>query len=702
MKGAIFMKKRWFLGLFSVLLCTAFLLIGCENKGGQKESLRVLCIGNSYSRDSMYYVHSLAKLDGYPIETACLEADSASLRDHAYNFSYRFRKYQYWKTDASGTLVLAEDKCEATKALEDGTWDVIILQHDPITVGLPGTYGGDLDYLIDYLRDKTGAKLYWNMSWAMENQGQLGEYDDAFANYYENSQALMYNAIVDNLEKYIAGPGALFEQDFTGWIPTGAVIQHLRQTLEHDRQLTRNGYNLSLDIGRMAAATTVVKTLVPDFNLKKITGKAVAAFIDTDKLDEAIQDTDFSAYQFNKNHVNTVIDAVYACSNGNIPQRLATPEQPKSENADVTLVQKAAPLKVFFPDAAVLGDGTIIAGNYENVSHLPSYMEYADKLQEGSGVLKIYTGSSDGIAWNYDEPLLTIDQTQLEDWGIANIFGRYHSNSSNYTIMADPRDPNLAVVHADVTGDGTPEEVLLLTFFVYLYEERTANVHCYLTYSTDSGNNWAIPQELLTDSLQTCLKRGNIAAFADGQILIPYYRDNTAGSFLMAFDHNSKSWVLLADNEIPNLAAEESEKFNEVSLVAPDPDSDTVFAFCRDNGTLLRSEDRGATWELLGNEEGVIHQPGFAIMDSDQVLVTWALTQRPRNVYGKVFHTDGEWADTQANLIYETPAQTPPDMGDPSGVILEDGCALIVAYDTAYRSIVGVYTDLGQSQWQAK
>lgn len=667
----------------------------------------MLCIGNSYSRDCMYYVNSIGKLDGYSIEAAYLEADSASLRDHAYNFAYRFRKYQYWKTDSSGNWVLSEKNCEASKAIEDGSWDMIILQHDPITVGLPGTYGGDLEYLIDYLQDKTNAKLYWNMSWAIEESGQVGEYAESFATYYENSQALMYNAIITNLEKHIAGSNATFKGDFADWIPTGAVIQQLRQTLEHDRQLTRNGYNLSFDIGRLAAATTVVKTLVPDFNLSRVTGKSVAGFIDSDKLDEATQETDASAYRFEKDHVTLVNDAVMLlCGQEGLPNPLAVPIASPSENADVTLVQTAAPLKVFFPDAAVLGDGTIIAGNYENVSHLPSYMEYADKLQEGSGVLKIYSGSADGSTWNYDDPLLTIDHEQMEAWGIASITGRYEamkSGSNKYVVMADPRDPNLAVAHIDMNGDGTSEEVLLLTFFVYLYEEKATTTHCYLTYSTDSGKNWATPQELLTESLQTCLKRGNIAVFSDGQILVPYYRSsNIAGSFLMKFDCNAKSWILLNDSEIPNLATEESEKFNEVSLVAPDPDSNTVFAFCRENGTVLRSEDRGASWEPIGNEDGLIHQPGFAVIDTNKVLVTWALTQRPRNVYGKIFHIDGDWSDTQANLIYATPDQTPPDMGDPSCMILKDGRALIVAYDTAFRSIVGVYADLNETQWQPK
>ena len=163
----------------------------------------------------------------------------------------------------------------------------------------------------------------------------------------------------------------------------------------------------------------------------------------------------------------------------------------------------------------------------------------------------------------------------------------------------------------------------------------------------------------------------------------------------MEYDVGAKEWCLLHDSEVANFAPEEGENFNEVSFVAPDPDADAVYAYCRENGIVLRSDDRGNSWELLANEDGLIHQPGFTVLDKDSVFVTWALTSvRPRPTYGKVFHVNKGWEATKAELIYASPVTERHDAADPSCALLQDGRVLVVSYDTAFRSIVGNFVEI--------
>lgn len=697
------MKRKAMIWL--MVLCCFALLGGCavQNQQDPKTPLKVLNIGNSYSRDCMHYLTALAALDGYEIDAACLEAENAALRDHANNLAFYAQNYTYWRSGDQGELI-SRGSAAIRDVLKQDNWDVVILQHNPYASGFATTYNGDLKYLLDYIGAETDAKIYWNMSWTVSG-GEKGIFSSELDGYYGGSPARMYNAIVDCLDRYIAGENAVFGAQFHGVIPTGAAIQNLRGTLPHDKELTSNGANLSFDIGRLTASMTLIQTLLPNFDMGKIRPDTVAPFLNTGKLDAGTGAEDLSSYVYEEEHLALAVDAVRsACEHAGIPEKLAVEPAQTSSTADVTLLQAEAPMVTYFPDAAVLSDGSVILGAYENVAHRPM------EVKAGGGRLIVWAGGKDGTNEDAREPLLIVDETQMEAWGICEISDRYHllkSGKFDYQIAVDPRDPNFGIVNADMNGDGTKEEVLLFTFWVYLYSEIgdtiKSKTQLYMCWSTDGGTTWSDPQRILRqNTAKGGIKRGNLASFSDGQILIPCYTSNTAAGLLMEYSVNEGKWILLADNPVPNFAADESEVFNEVSFVAPDPDSDVTYAFCRENGTVLKSKDRGKTWELIGNQEGLIHQPGFAIVDKDRVFTTWALTKRPRNTYGKVFYVNGDWEDTQARLIYESSEQARHDMADPSCVLLADGRILTVSYDTAYRSIVGVYSDLSDPCWAPK
>jgi len=640
---------------FLLVLCP---LVGCEKISTQTppgDTMNILAIG-SYGKDILTYLEPLAAAGGYPVNAAYLDVPGSTLRTLAKAFSSNSNSFTYYEAD--GTAFTSQEGVTADEILSRD-WDVVILQQAVVFSGFRSTYDADLKYLTDFIHDKTDAKLYWNMSWAAEDS-LTDETLSTFYNYYD--AGTMYNAIIDCLETGIVGNEA-----FSGWIPSGAVIEQIRGQYG---AMTANGHNLSAEEGLLAASLTTINTLLPDYDLKKAT-----------------------CDQISGDALSVIISAVESnCKSGTIPKKTEVAAIPANENADITIGQAVSPMRLHFPDLAVLNDGTVIVGAYENIYHKPT-----EGYQEGVGRLLLWSSSDNGATWNYDAPLLIIDQAQIEAWGLAELSNRYEaiqSGNTNYVFMADPRDPNLSVVNADMDGDGAAEEVLLYTFWIKFYTETQTTNKCYMIHSTDGGRTWSMPQNLVQVTGIDIVKRGDIASFSNGQILIPYYKGKRAGGLLMEYDPGLGEWVLLHDSEVTNFETEESENFNEVSFVATNPDSNTVFAYCRENGTVLRSDDRGVTWDLLANEDGLIHQPGFTVLDENRAYVTWALTAvRPRPTYGKVFDVTKGWDATTAQLHYASPVTERHDTGDPSCALLADGRVLVICYDTAYRSVVGVYVD---------
>lgn len=697
------MLKRTVIFILTLMLCCTMLFAGCDGSADPEKTLKVLCIGNSYSRDMLYYVSQLAQ-DICNIEAAYLDDDNATVRDHARNLVFDSDNYTLWKADPKTGVFASAGSCTITAALEGNSWDVVILHQNLLSAGYPGTYNGDLDHLIDHIRDHSQAKIYWNMTWAAADTLEDPALRPNFDTYYSGSCAVMYNAILTAAQQHIVGDSSTFGKVIDGWIPTGIVIQKLRDSL--GEAVTANGHNLSLELGRLAAGMTLLKTLMPEYDLNALSAKKVAAFLNASTTDEAAALSDSSGYAFRADDLPSIVTAVEtACALTEIPEKVAATAAPISESADITPLRTTAPIKPYFPDLVVLDDGTIIIGAYENITHKPNATASSpDYAQEGVGRLVVWRSTDNGATWEYDTPLLVVDEKQMEAWGIAKVSDRYEllkSGATTYNVMIDPRDPNFGIVHTDITGDGVAEEVLLFTFWNRTFTNTGTHNNGYLTYSIDGGKTWAVPQELLQENGSAAIKRGCIASFSDGQILIPYYNGNTRASLLMEFSTEENTWVLLQDSDIPNLAALESEQYNEISLAAPDPDSDTVYAYCRDSGAVLQSDDRGLNWTLVGNEDGLIHQPGFAVLDENRLFTTWAQTTiRPRNIFGKVFDIKAGWDATQTQPIYISPDKSNHDMADPSCALLADGRVLVVAYDTTYRSIVGVYIDPTEAKWQ--
>ena len=136
------------------------------------------------------------------------------------------------------------------------TWDVITVQQVSQLAGMPSSYEPYISNLVAVIETICpDAKLYFHQTWAYETDSDHG----GFANY-DNDQEKMYSSIINTTESVAKSINADI-------IPVGRVIQTLRETVtEFDYKgngisLCRDGFHLTLDYGRYAAAATWIKTL---------------------------------------------------------------------------------------------------------------------------------------------------------------------------------------------------------------------------------------------------------------------------------------------------------------------------------------------------------------------------------------------------------------------------------------------------------
>ena len=211
--------------------------------------LRVLSIGNSFSQDSFEHLYKLAKSAGiqevvlgyYYRGSAKLSAhwtNAQTDRENQYNF--------YWKNTADEWVSTKAAKMSTVVTDED--WDVISLQQGSGSSGMANTFDPYLGNLITYLNEtKTNsrAKIVWHMTWAYAQDSTHEE----FVNY-NNDQMTMYNAIVGAVNSKIDT-----NKNISYVIPTGTTIQNMRTSYIGDT-LNRDGYHLSVNLGRYAASMT--------------------------------------------------------------------------------------------------------------------------------------------------------------------------------------------------------------------------------------------------------------------------------------------------------------------------------------------------------------------------------------------------------------------------------------------------------------
>ncbi|MFA5687883.1 MAG: DUF4886 domain-containing protein [Kiritimatiellales bacterium] len=245
------MQKLIVAGLLSFSISVLTGASGGTPEAPQKP-LRILAIGNSFSVDAMQHLYQIATNAGFKqVVLGNLNIGGCSLERHWKSASEQLADYNYRKNSSSAWVDRKGSVID--DGLLDEDWDFISIQQVSGNSGLAETYNSDLDNLVEYINSKKtnpDAKIMWHMTWAYQSNSKHQHFPR-----YNSDQRMMYQAIVTAVQEKIVP-----NKNINFVIPSGTAIQNMRTSYIGDT-LTRDGFHLSLNLGRYIAGMTWLKTL---------------------------------------------------------------------------------------------------------------------------------------------------------------------------------------------------------------------------------------------------------------------------------------------------------------------------------------------------------------------------------------------------------------------------------------------------------
>ena len=221
--------------------------------------LKLLYIGNSFSMDILEHAVDIAHDLGISdIKIGDMYYPSCSLKMHLNHALNDEAKYTYYVNSQDGWVETKDVSISA--AIKSDDWDIIGI--------FPGTGDGSihsssesyerLPELVDYVRSlaRPDVKLVYNMTWLSEKDNPRKELA-----LYNGDQALVMSMISDRIRENVIASGAFWKV-----VPTGAAVQNARN---EPVKISRDGYHLTLGMGRYMAALTVIGSIT-DKDITKV------------------------------------------------------------------------------------------------------------------------------------------------------------------------------------------------------------------------------------------------------------------------------------------------------------------------------------------------------------------------------------------------------------------------------------------------
>ena len=225
--------------------------------------LKILTIGNSFSSDCMQFVYDVAEAAGVEkIKLGNLYISGCSLNKHLTNLKADAADYTYYTNDDGAWT--SEKNFKLTDAIKEENWDFISFQQSSSRSGI-AKYYADIENivpLVEALCTNPKVEFIWHMTWAYQQDTTNSSFSS-----YNNDQMTMYNMIIGAVQQHIV-PYKMI----TRIVPNGTAIQNARTSYVGD-ELTRDGYHLSKQEGRLIAAVAMVATTIGiDYDNIELTG----------------------------------------------------------------------------------------------------------------------------------------------------------------------------------------------------------------------------------------------------------------------------------------------------------------------------------------------------------------------------------------------------------------------------------------------
>lgn len=206
------------------------------------DTIRVLCIGNSFSQDAVEQeLAPICEAGNHPIIIGNLYFGGCSLKKH-WSFLEQDRaayKFRYIKDGVKEEYA----DYSLVQALLNYQWDYISFQQASPDSGIKSTYEPYLSLLMDTVRHyQADATLCWMQTWSYAKDATHRAFP-----IYHNDQQLMTDSI------HAAMLAVLERHPELQLIPCGRAIQLARESKLGDT-LCRDGYHLNYSYGRYIAA----------------------------------------------------------------------------------------------------------------------------------------------------------------------------------------------------------------------------------------------------------------------------------------------------------------------------------------------------------------------------------------------------------------------------------------------------------------
>jgi len=215
------------------------------------ESLKILFIGNSFAVDTTYYATQVAKALGVKeVKIGTLYAGGCAIGMHYEHAIKDIPLYVYYVNEGDGWTEIYDYKI--SDAIKSDDWDYIVLNHG--TAGTnrytsPECYE-KLNPLIDYVKSLAPkeVKIAYSLAW-------MGE------PYHDHHEIKSYNGDTVTMRKNMieVTKQTVLKCDIDLIIPTGTAVENARTA--KIGLLTRDGYHLSLGVGRYIAALTFISSI---------------------------------------------------------------------------------------------------------------------------------------------------------------------------------------------------------------------------------------------------------------------------------------------------------------------------------------------------------------------------------------------------------------------------------------------------------
>ncbi len=281
----------------------------------ERESLRILALGNSFTQDSTAYLWNIADACGAEdVIVGRMFHAGARLYEHlrAANNEEGYEDFYLYTEQTSPNGEYAKDKTSFEYGVTARDWDVIVLQawYPEACYGLNGgiengevvskEWLNELTSIIKAKATNTDVELGFNMIWSQERQLSESVPNDSennFNNRFNYGYTVAdWESIVSQTETYIEN-----NSDYTYLIPVGTAIENARTsylagirgaTSAADLMggLQRDSVHLN-DIGKYIAAMTWAKILKPEWQVENITFAPGVTYSGTTQrvIDEHIQ-----------------------------------------------------------------------------------------------------------------------------------------------------------------------------------------------------------------------------------------------------------------------------------------------------------------------------------------------------------------------------------------------------------------------------